>query len=132
MAGDFISSTVTTVYYYYSLSHHHDLETFQPKGSHAMQKSCPKQIPVTTYNYSGIRRIRELTANSGYTCPTARGYHIHGSSQEPVKDFHGSPSLVSYGPVASIAPERWVGFFPGFMDPDSPFGILLAIYRTRV
>lgn len=86
-----------------------------------------------------IRRIRELAIESQViqnTGLTARGYHIHGSGQEPVKDFHGSPDLVSYGPPVASRQNVGLGFFflilPWLMDPSAPFGILLAIYRTRV
>lgn len=61
-----------------------------------------------------IRRIRELAIESQViqnTGLTARGYHIHGSGQEPVKDFHGSPDLVSYGPPVASRQNVGLGFF---------------------
>jgi len=115
MAGDFIFSgfqewNITHSYY----SHHYSLfmilKHSSPRGPcHA--DSRPKQIPVTTLYtlYTGTCWKSQVIQNTGLT---ARGSHIHGSGQEPVKDFHGSPGLVSYGPPSHRARTLgWVGFF---------------------
>lgn len=80
------------------------------QGVHAMQSHARSRYPSQLC----IRRIRELAIESQViqnTGLTARGYHIHGSGQEPVKDFHGSPDLVSYGPPVASRQNVGLGFF---------------------